>query len=175
MTVRPPNRRLFDTFEHRVALARVFRRYKPKVVVGFGGRTVMASPDHYQAMLLTDAAVFYSRLTKWDEYFDGLPPHTISNQLSFPIALHSLDLPESSGYLVSDIGDCLEKKLRSIACYETQFPAGRKRVFSVIEAMNRYHGQISGFEAGEIFLTYRAVGTDDLMRWAAPAHARQTS
>ncbi|MFM7318416.1 MAG: PIG-L family deacetylase, partial [bacterium] len=25
-----PNRRLFDTFEHRVALARVFRKYKPK-------------------------------------------------------------------------------------------------------------------------------------------------
>jgi LmbE family N-acetylglucosaminyl deacetylase len=162
-----PNRRLFDSFEHRVALA--------KVVVGFGGRTVMASPDHYQAMLITDAAVFYSRLTKWDEYFDGLPPHTISNQLSFPIALHSLELPESSGYLVSDIGDCLEKKLRSIACYETQFPAGRKRVFGVIEAMNRYHGQISGFEAGEIFLTYRAVGTDDLMRWAAPAFAKQIS
>lgn len=167
-----PNRRLFDCFEHRIALAKVFRAYRPKVVVGFGGRTVMASPDHYQAMLITDAAVFYSRLTKWDEHFDGLVPHTISNQLGFPIALHSLDLPESSGYLVSDIGDCLEAKLRSVACYGTQFPTGRKRVYSVVEAMNRYHGQIAGFEAGEIFLTYRAIGTDDLMRWAAPSFAR---
>ncbi len=167
-----PNRRLFDSFEHRVALAKVFRQYRPKVVVGFGGRTVMASPDHYQAMLITDAAVFYSRLTKWDEHFDGLSPYTISNQLSFPIALHSLDLPESSGYLVSDIGDCLEQKLLSIECYKTQFPAGRKRVFDVVESMNRYHGQIAGFQAGEIFLTYRAVGTDDLMRWAAPAFAK---
>src|SRR3954463_11454887 len=35
-----PNRRLFDTFEARVALATVFRRYRPKVVVGFGGKTV---------------------------------------------------------------------------------------------------------------------------------------
>ena len=167
-----PNRRLFDSFEHRVALAKVFRQYRPKVVVGFGGRTVMASPDHYQAMLITDAAVFYSRLTKWDEHFDGLSPYTISNQLSFPIALHSLDLPESSGYLVSDIGDCLEQKLLSIECYKTQFPAGRKRVVDVVESMNRYLGQIAGFQAGEIFLTYRAVGTDDLMRWAAPAFAK---
>ena len=67
-----PNRRLFDSFEARVELAKVFRRLKPKVVIGFGGKTVLASPDHYQAMLITDAAVFYSRLTKWDEYFDGL-------------------------------------------------------------------------------------------------------
>ena len=67
-----PNRRLFDSFEARVELAKVFRRLKPKVVIGFGGKTVLASPDHYQAMLITDAAVFYSRLTKWDEFFDGL-------------------------------------------------------------------------------------------------------
>src|SRR5919112_3594 len=63
-----PNRRLFDCFEARVALAKVFRRHRPKLVIGFGGKTVMASPDHYQAMLITDAAVFYSRLTKWDEH-----------------------------------------------------------------------------------------------------------
>src|SRR6516164_1816766 len=30
-----PNRRLFDTFETRLALAKVFRRYRPKVVLGF--------------------------------------------------------------------------------------------------------------------------------------------
>jgi hypothetical protein len=38
--------------------------------------------------------------------------------------------------------------------------------------MNRYHGLTAGFEAGEIFLTYRSVGIDDLMRWASPGHAR---
>ena len=53
-----PNRRLFDGFDERVALARIFRRHRPKVVLGFGGKTVLASPDHYQAMLITDAAVF---------------------------------------------------------------------------------------------------------------------
>ena len=111
-----PNRRLFDSFEARVALAKVFRRHRPKVVLGFGGKTVLASPDHYQAMLITDAAVFYSRLTKWDEHFDGLPPPWISNQLSFPIALHGLDLPEASGYIVADIGPTLEVKLEAIRC-----------------------------------------------------------
>jgi LmbE family N-acetylglucosaminyl deacetylase len=167
-----PNRRLFDSFENRVALAKVFRRYRPKVVIGFGGKTVLASPDHYQAMLITDAAVFYSRLTKWDEYFDGLPTHTIVNQLSFPIALHGLDLPESSGYIVADIGSTLELKLEAIRAYRTQFPAAKAGIFRAVESMNRYQGLTAGFEAGEVFMTYRSVGIDDLMRWASPAHAR---
>jgi N-acetylglucosamine malate deacetylase 1 len=167
-----PNRRLFDDFEARVALAKVFRRHRPKVVLGFGGKTVLASPDHYQAMLITDAAVFYSRLTKWDEHFDGLPVHTIANQLSFPIALHGLDLPEASGYIVADIGSTLALKLEAVRAYATQFPATKAGIFGAIETMNRYHGLTAGFEAGEIFMTYRSVGIDDLMRWASPAHAR---
>jgi LmbE family N-acetylglucosaminyl deacetylase len=168
-----PNRRLFDTFEARVELAKVFRRYRPKVVVGFGGKAVLASPDHHQAMMITDAAVFYSRLSKWDEHFDGLPVHTITNQLSFPIGLHGLDLPESSGVIVADIGPTLETKLEAIRAYQTQFPASKARVFSAVEAMNRYHGITAGFEAGELFLTYRTVGVEDVMHWAAPRFARR--
>jgi len=167
-----PNRRLFDTFEARIALAKVFRRHKPKVVLGFGGKTVLASPDHHQAMLITDAAVFYSRLTKWDEYFDGLPVHTVANQLSFTIALHGLDLPQASGYIVVDVSNTLGVKLEAVRSYVTQFPATKAGIFAAIETMNRYHGLTAGFEAGELFLTYRSVGVDDLVRWASPAHAR---
>ena len=167
-----PNRRLFDSFESRVALAKVFRRHRPKVVIGFGGKTVLASPDHFQAMQITDAAVFYSRLTKWDEHFDGLPTHTVTNQLSFPIALHGLDLPQASGYIVADIGSTLDVKLEAIRAYQTQFPASKAGIFRAVEAMNRYHGLTAGFEAGELFMTHRSVGVDDLMRWASPAHAR---
>jgi N-acetylglucosamine malate deacetylase 1 len=172
VTLNLPNRRLFDSFESRVALARVFRRYRPKVVLGFGGKTVLASPDHYQAMLITDAAVFYSRLTKWDEHFDGLPVHTVSNQLGFPIALHGLDLPDAAGYIVADVGSTLGVKIDAVRCYATQFPAAKAGIFRAIETMNRYHGLTAGFEAGELFMTYRSVGVDDLMRWASPAHAR---
>ncbi len=167
-----PNRRLFDTFEARVALAKVFRKHRPKVVIGFGGKTVLASPDHFQAMQITDAAVFYSRLTKWDEHFDGLPVHTIANQLGFAIALHSLETPEASGYIIADIGDTLAVKIEAVRCYETQFPAKKAGIFGAIEAMNRYHGLTAGFEAGEMLITYRSVGVGDLMGWACPDHAR---
>ena len=167
-----PNRRLFDDFESRVALAKVFRIYRPKLVIGFAGKTVMASPDHYQAMLITDAAVFYSRLTKWDEHFDGLPVHSVSAQLGFHIALHTLETPDSSGYVIADIGDTLAIKVEAVRCYETQFPAKKAGIFGAIETMNRYHGLTAGFEAGELFVTYRSVGVVDLMRWACPGQAR---
>src|ERR1051325_9266018 len=75
------NRRLFDSFEARVALAKEFRKYRPRLVLGFGEKTPMASPDHWQAMQITDAAVFYSRLTKWDHQFDNIPPHIIGRHL----------------------------------------------------------------------------------------------
>ena len=72
-----PNRRLFDSFEARVKLAIEFRKHKPRLVIGLGDKTPMASPDHWQAMQITDAAVFYSRLTKWDDQFENWPPHII--------------------------------------------------------------------------------------------------
>jgi LmbE family N-acetylglucosaminyl deacetylase len=161
-----PNRRLFDCFEARVELAKFLRKYRVKVVAGFGGKTVMASPDHYQAMLITDAAVFYSRLTKWDEHFDGLSPHIVTCQYSFPIGLHTLELPEPASYFVANIGDTLEKKLAAIAAYKTQFPPAKSRIFQVVESMNRYHGATAGFEAGELFQTYRTIGVDDLIAWS---------
>jgi LmbE family N-acetylglucosaminyl deacetylase len=171
-----PNRRLLDGFEPRIALARVFRQHRPRVVVGFGGKTVMASPDHYQAMLITDAAVFYSRLTKWDEHFDGLPPHSIAAQLAFPIGLHTFVLPpEASGCVVADIGDTLDVKLAAIRAYGTQFPPAKARIFHAVESMNRYHGMTAGYEAGELFLTYRTVGVDDLVDWASPGRGRDAT
>ncbi len=165
ITLNLPNRRLFDTFEARIELAKILRRHKVRVVVGFGGKTVLASPDHWQAMQITDAAVFYSRLTKWDEHFDGLPPHVVSAQYSFPLALHSAELPEAAGSFVANISGKLETKLRAIRAYETQFPPTKARIFHAVDAMARYHGAVAGFEAGELFQTYRTIGVDDLVAW----------
>ena len=49
ITLDLPNRRLFDNFEARCALATVFRRWKPKVVISMYGKTLLASPDHHQS------------------------------------------------------------------------------------------------------------------------------
>ena len=49
VTLDMPNRRLFDNFETRCQLAMVLRLWKPKIALVMYGKTVMASPDHYQA------------------------------------------------------------------------------------------------------------------------------
>ena len=123
-----PNRRLFDSFEARVALATEFRRHRPKIVIGFGNKTPLASPDHYQAMLITDAAVFYSRLTKWDDYFEGLPVHTVASHVHFHLGYEPLRWAEFGSLLTVDISDQLERKIESILCYQTQFPPEKQRV-----------------------------------------------
>lgn len=160
-----PNRRLFDSFEARVALAAEFRRYRPRLVLGFGGKTPLASPDHWQAMLLTDAAVFYSRLTKWDEYFPGLPVHAISAQVYFSLAWGSLELPEGSGHFVVDISDTLDAKLAAVACYATQFPPAKRHVFDRMRGLALAYGAAAGFAAGELLTSPRALGTRDPMHF----------
>ncbi len=160
-----PNRRLFDTFEARVALAKVFRRYRPKLVLGFGEKTPLASPDHFQAMQITDAAVFYSRLTKWDQYFDGLPVHTISGYLYYTLAFSMLTHSAGMGLLVVDIGDTLETKLAAVRCYETQFPPAKAHVLERVRAVALQQGMAAGYSAGETFASTRALGTRNLMHF----------
>jgi bacillithiol biosynthesis deacetylase BshB1 len=160
-----PNRRLFDTFEARVALAKEFRKYRPKVVIGFGDKTPMASPDHWQAMQITDAAVFYARLSKWDEHFNGLPVHQIAAQLYFRLAFEPSSLGGYGSHFTVDISDTLETKLESVRCYETQFPPEKAHVFERIRGAALISGAAAGYLAGEVFVSARPLGTVDLMRF----------
>lgn len=162
ITIALPNRRLFDSFEARVALAKEFRRYRPRLVLGLGAATPTASPDHYQAMLITDAAIFYSRLTKWPEHFGVQEPHTISVHMHYFLAYRSLS-PPSENAIVHDIGATLEKKMASVAAYQTQFPPERTHVLDRIRTYNLQQGMAAGFEAGEVLAHSTTLGTGDLM------------
>ena len=169
ITMDLPNRRLFDDFENRVALAKEFRRLRPRIVIGFGAKTPMASPDHWQAMQITDAGVFYSRLTKWDEHFDHLPVHTIERQLYFKLSFEALDLGNGLSHFVVDIGDTLETKLQSVKCYQTQFPPEKAYVFDRVRGGAEYTGALAGFKAGELFFDTKTLGTADLVKTVLPS------
>lgn len=162
VTLELPNRRLFDSFEARTLLATELRRYRPKLVIGLGASTPTASPDHWQAMQITDAAVFYAKLTKWDEHFDGLPP------LVIPALLHCylIDQEEAlsrPGRIIADISDTLQLKLAAIRCYKTQFPPEKEHVFQRVEATAQFLGQASRVEAAELLTSPRPVPVSDLM------------
>ena len=157
-----PNRKLFDTFENRVLLAREFRRWRPKVVMGFGAKTPMASPDHYQASLLTDAAIFYSRLTKWDDYFGGYRPHAVDRYLYFRLAVEPDLMHTESYHLTVDISQTLERKLKAIQCYESQF-ASKPYLIERVKASAVVSGSLAGISAGEVFVASRPYAINDLM------------
>jgi len=163
-TLNLPNRKLFDCYEARVALAKVFRKYRPSLVLGLAAKTPMASPDHWQAMQITDAAVFYSRLTKWDSEFDGLGVHTIRKQIWYHLGLASLELPTSAGHFVMDISETFDLKMDSIRAYGSQFPPEKDRVFRMVESQNRHMGLSAGFAAGELLFASTTIGVKDLMQ-----------
>lgn len=163
VTLTLPNRRLFDSFEARVALAKEFRKYRPRLVIGFGDKTPMASPDHWQAMQITDAAVFYSRLSKWDDHFDGLPVHSVTAQLYFRLAFEPMGLAGFSSQFTVDISDTLDAKLEAVRCYRSQFPPAKEYVFHRIRSAALFVGSASGFEAGEMFVAVRPLRTRRLM------------
>ncbi len=162
VTLPLPNRRLFDDFDARLALAKQLRRYRPRLVLGLGDRTPLASPDHYQAMLITEAAIFYSRLTKWPEHFGQLEPYAVPAQMHYFLAFRSL-APETPTAIVHDISSTLETKLEAVAAYATQFPPERAHVLERIRVYARQQGAAAGFAAGEVLAHPTALGTRNLM------------
>ena len=168
-TLTLPNRCLFDSFSARISLAQVIRRWRPQIVMGIAGKTPMASPDHWQTMQITDAAVFYSRLTKWDDEFAGLSVHTVKKQIWYPLGFSALDHPEMSGRFIFDISGCLDVKIEAIRAYQTQFPPSKDRVFRLVESQNRYYGATAGFEAGEMLISATTLGIRDLVQTLCPS------
>ncbi len=167
-TLTLPNRCLFDSFSARISLARVIRRWRPAIVIGIGAKTPMASPDHWQAMQITDAAVFYSRLTKWDDEFADLPVHSVRKQLWYPLGLSTVDHLDQSSRFIVDISASLTVKLDAIRAYQTQFPPSKDRVFRLVESQNRFFGASAGFEAGEMLISPTTLGIRDLMQTVCP-------
>ena len=106
------------------------------------------------------------RLTKWDEYFDGLPVHTISAHLYYTLGFGTLQLPPAAGHLVVDIGDTLETKLRSRALLRHAVsPKAKEFIFERIRAAAMHDGTAAGYDAGELFASTRTLGTRDLVHF----------
>jgi LmbE family N-acetylglucosaminyl deacetylase len=163
-----PNRRLFDTFEVRVALATVFRRWRPRLVLGLADKTPLASPDHAQAVAITEAAVFYSRLTKWDDTFAGLPVHTVPQLLGYFLFAGVPSVPHGHFPLVVDIAGHLDTKLAAIACYASQFPPEKAHIYPRVRSLAETVGMMAGCAAGEVLASSRMPLTTEPMRMLFP-------
>ena len=168
-----PNRVLTDSPEARYALATVLRRYRPKILVGMAGRTPAASPDHYQAQLMTEAARFYSQLTKWDDRFDGTEPFRIDHLVYRPTRIGA-EITHWHSRFVVDITDTIEQKIEAIRCYESQF--GGERLAGLehyVRSAAGVDGMSVGVRFGELYAMPRPLGVTDMVAllgdWKMPS------
>ena len=150
-----PNRKLMDNIEARMTLAKEFRKLKPKIVIGMQGMTPRASPDHYQSQLIFDAAIFYSRLSKWEYLMDGLDPWRIDH-VYYYFTARELILHSQPFQFTVDITNHYEKKKQALLEYKSQFkahPSYNPPIIDWIEGMGRYFGSMVGCKYAEIFFS----------------------
>lgn len=167
-----PNRELMDGPAARYAVATVVRRYRPRILVGMAGRTPAASPDHYQAQLITEAARFYSQLTKWDHRFGGTRPHRVDHLVYRPVPF-AAEVAHWPSRFVVDIADTIERKVSAVMCYKSQFEGPRaERVAHYIRAMAAAEGAHGGYTYGEMYALPRPIGVHDMVaalgEWRVP-------
>jgi bacillithiol biosynthesis deacetylase BshB1 len=119
-----PNRSLQHTLEARRALAGVFRRTRPKLLLLPYWED--AHPDHVEACELAEAARFWAKLSRSD--IPGAPYHppTVLYYWSIHLRIHP------SPAAVFDISDVIEEKLQAVRCYESQFLVGRPQEFPTV-------------------------------------------
>ena len=163
-----PNRKLFDIFEARIQLAERLRFYKPKILLSNYGMTPHDSPDHYQGQLITEGALFYSRLSKWDEYFNSLPVHRIYT-LFYYITFRENPNPDISGMskIILDVSKTFNLKRDALLSYKSQFRANPNApsVVQWIETMARYYGKSIDKEYGEPLFNPKAIEVPNLDFW----------
>ncbi|HEY8425254.1 MAG TPA: bacillithiol biosynthesis deacetylase BshB1 [Limnochordales bacterium] len=158
LTLRLPNRYLFDTVEHRRLVAAVLRLLRPRLLLAHYWED--AHPDHWAASALADAGRFYGKLTKTD-----LPgePYLVPRTLYFLASHLRLHPPVA---VVVDVSGAYERKRAAIRAYRSQFeanPAGRD-VPERVESRDRYYGQLIGVSYGEPLLSREPIGVADLTR-----------
>ncbi len=171
-----PNRELMDGPAARYAVATALRKHRPRILVGMAGRTPAASPDHYQAQLITEAARFYSQFTKWNDRFAGTEPYRVDHLVYRPIRI-SAEITHWHCEFVVDISDTIEQKIEAIRCYESQFDKDR---FAYLEHYVRsiagMEGTAIGVKYGELYALPRPLGVNDLVslfgEWKVPSPLR---
>jgi len=155
-----PNRSLVSDLEARRLVAGMIRQLQPRVL--FTHYWDDAHPDHVAASALVDAARFWAKLSKTD--MPGAP-HYPAKILYFPSMHLRLHLKPS---FVLDVTPYHERKMQALACYHSQFIAGRPTtsatIFDDIIARARYYGWTIGANFGEPFLCREEVGVRDLQQ-----------
>jgi bacillithiol biosynthesis deacetylase BshB1 len=157
-----PDAGIVNTPETRERLARVIRRFRPRVVLAPApwGR----HPDHRVAAELVRDACFVAGLKKADPETPPHRPHKVAHCLAYR------EDPVKPTFVV-DISDAFELKMDAIRCYDSQFagvtqagevyPTGEP-LYDVLRHQAAHYGSLIRTRYGEPFFTYETMRVDDI-------------
>jgi N-acetylglucosamine malate deacetylase 1 len=140
-----------DAPEARLAVARLIRLHKPRLVFTTAGSGV--HPDHQAVTDIVVNGVFYARLPKWDALGEGAAlagtsPHEIE-RLFFGHC--RMELPWPSFDFAVDVTDVYPRKLDALAAYESVFGGSQADLLDKYTTEDRYVGSLVGVRYAEAF------------------------
>ena len=160
-----PDSRLTNDPETRLAVARIIRTLKPKVVITTAPSPFGRHPDHRVTAELVRDAVFISGLKTIEP---ALPAHRPRK------VLHSITYRED--YLkptfVVDVSDVMDQKLAAITAYESQFGGATQAgevypngdsLQDIIRHQAAHYGSLIRVRYGEPFHTTETVQVEDVV------------
>ena len=145
------DRLILDSPASRLAVARIIRRHKPRLVFTTAGRGV--HPDHAATTDIVVNGVFYARLPKWEEVdggeaLVGTEPHEIE-RLFFG---HCRMEPPWNGFdFAVDVSEVYAQKMAALTAYESVFSGDQASLVDKYAAEDRYVGSLVGVKYAEAF------------------------
>lgn len=145
------DRLIRDTIGARLAVARLIRIHRPRLVFTTAGSGV--HPDHHAVTDIVVNGVFYARLPKWDhvpegEVLAGTDPHEIQ-RLFFG---HCRMEPAWTSFdFAVDVTDVYQRKLEALQAYESVFSGPQADLVEKYTAEDRYIGSQVGVRYAEAF------------------------
>ncbi|HYK21489.1 MAG TPA: bacillithiol biosynthesis deacetylase BshB1 [Pyrinomonadaceae bacterium] len=162
LNLEQPDGHVWPTETARIALVRVLRIHKPKVLLTTHEDD--PHPDHASTSIIVRQAARLATMTRYDEE-SGMAP------VPMPAIMHSLFSRRIVPSFVVDVSQFIEEKMNAIRAYTSQFynadskePATRisaRGFLDEIEYRMRYFGSLIGVAAGEPFYVREALNVDD--------------
>ncbi len=145
------DRLLVDSIENRLAVARIIRAHRPRLVFATQGSGV--HPDHKALTDIVVGGVFYARLPKWDEVeggsaLEGTEPHEV-DRLFF--ARCRMEPPWERFDFAVDVSGVYQTKLAAIGAYTSVFQGEQARLVDRYRAEDQWVGRLVGTAYAEPF------------------------
>ena len=151
-----------NTPETRAMLARVIRRFRPRVVIAPAARG--RHPDHRVTAALVRDACFVAGLQKIEP---SIPKHRPLKVVHCTAYREDFEKPT----FVVDVSDEFEQKLEAVRCYESQFEGATQAgevfpngepLMDIVRHHAAHYGSLIRTRYGEPFHTTETMRVDDL-------------